>query len=126
MPGRGTPPRVALPGPAARYRLGQAGSVNAWWSADPGQRFWLEITDRPDIGVDLHCPQRGSDGRRSPGFSLIWRVNAGDIVFHYSLNHDAVTSWSRAAGPVTEAPVIWRPHRTATRRRIPDPVPQPG
>jgi hypothetical protein len=115
-----------LADPATQYKLSQAGGINAWWSADPRQRFWLEITDRHDIGVDLHCPRRGSDGKRSSGFSLIWWVNPGDIVFHYSLTQDGIMSWSRAAGPVTEAPTIWRPHRSATRRRIQQPVPQPG
>ena len=123
---RATPPRIQLVDPATDYKLKQAGSINAWWSADPRQRFWLEITDRRDIGVDLHCPQRGSDGKRSSGFSLIWWVNTGNIVFHYSLYQDAITSWSRAAGSVAEAPTIWRPHRSATRRRIHEPVPQPG
>lgn len=123
---RATPPRIQLVDPATRYKLDQAGNMNAWWSADPRQRFWLEITDRRDVGVDLHCPQRGSDGKRSSGFSLIWWVNPGDIVFHYSLKQEAITSWSRAAGPVAEAPTIWRPHRSASRRRILEPVPQPG
>jgi hypothetical protein len=123
---RTSPPRILLADPATQYKLSQAGAINAWWSADPRQRFWLEITDRRDMGVDLHCPQRGSDGKRSSGFSLIWWVSPGDIVFHYSLAEDGITAWSRAAGPVTEAPTIWRPHRSATRRRIQQPVPQPG
>lgn len=123
---RTSPPRVLLVDPATRYKLDQAGGINAWWSVDPRQRFWLEITDRPDIGIDLHCPQRDSDGKRSSGFSLIWWICPEDIVFHYSLAEDGITSWSRAAGPVTEAPTIWRPHRSSTRRRIQEPVPQPG
>lgn len=53
---RTSPPRIFLADVATQYKLDQAGSINAWWSADPGQRFWLEITDRPDVGVDLHCP----------------------------------------------------------------------
>ena len=64
---RTSPPRILLADPATQYKLNQAGSINAWWSADPRQRFWLEITDRHDVGVDLHCPQRGSDGKRSFG-----------------------------------------------------------
>ena len=123
---RTTPPRILLVDPATQYKLDQAGSINAWWSADSRQRFWLEITDRRDVGIDLHCPQRSSDGTRSSGFSLIWWVSPGDIVFHYSLVHDGITSWSRVAGPVTEAPTIWRPHRSTTRRRIHEPMPQPG
>jgi hypothetical protein len=56
----------------------------------------------------------------------MWRVSPGDIVFTYSLTRDAVTAWSRAAGPVYEAATIWCPHRSATRHRIQQPVPQPG
>ena len=123
---RTTPPRIRLADPSTTYRLDQAGHINDWWRDDSQERFWLEITDRDDIGVDLHCPQRDSAGKRSPGFSLIWWVDVGDIVFHYDLNQQAITSWSRAAGRVTEAPTLWLPHRSATRRRLKTARPQPG
>lgn len=123
---RTTPPRIRLVDSPTAYKLDQAGHINVWWRDDPRQLFWLEITDRRDVGVDLHCPQRDSAGNRSPGFSLIWWVNVGNIVFHYDLNREAITSWSRAAGPVTEAPTVWRPHRSATRRRLKTARPQPG
>jgi hypothetical protein len=122
----GTPPRVRLTDPATAYRLGEAGQVNAWWAGDPRQRFWLEITDRPDIGVDLHCPQRDAAGNRNSGYSLIWWVEIGDVVFHYSLNERAIVAWSRAAGGVTEAPTVWLSHRGATRRRLQVARAQPG
>jgi hypothetical protein len=67
-----TPPRVRLSDPESAYRLSEAGHLNAWWEGDGRQRFWLEITDRPDIGVDLHCPQKDAAGNRSSGYSLIW------------------------------------------------------
>ena len=121
-----TPPRIRLVDPPTAYKLDQAGHINAWWRDDSRQHFWLEITDRDDIGVDLHCPQRDSAGKRSPGFSLIWWVDVGDIVFHYNLNQQAIISWSRPAGHVTEAPTTWRPHRSATRRRLKTARPQPG
>src|SRR5690349_6908240 len=35
---RATPPRIHLVDPATRYKLDQAGSINAWWAADPRQR----------------------------------------------------------------------------------------
>ncbi len=85
-----TPRRIRLTDPLGAYRLNEAGPVNAWWAGDPRQRFWLETTDRPDIGVDLHCPQRDTVGNRSPGFSLIWWVEPDDVVFHYSLNEYAI------------------------------------
>lgn len=120
------PPRVHLADPASGYRLSEAGQVNAWWSGDPRQHFWLEITDRPDIGVDLHCPQRDAAGNRNTGYSLIWWVERGDIVFHYNLNERAIVAWSRAAGDVAEAPTVWLSHRAETRRRLQVARAQPG
>jgi hypothetical protein len=113
-----TPPRIRLGDPVTAYRLEQAGDLNAWWAGNPAQKYWLEITDRPDIGVDLHCPQRDAAGARTPGYSLIWWVQPGDIVFHYDKNQHTITAWSRAAGPVTEAPTVWLSHHAATRRRL--------
>jgi hypothetical protein len=126
---RTSPPRIWLTDPLAAYRADEAGQINSWWAGDTRQRFWLEITDRADIGLDLHCPQRDSSpggGRRTPGFSLIWWVQTGDVVFHYDLNQRAITAWSRAAGHVTEAPTIWLSHRAATRRRLQKGRAQPG
>ena len=121
-----SPPRIRLTDPLTAYRGNQTGRINQWWAGDPRQRFWLETTDRADIGVDLHCPQRDAQNQGTPGFSLIWCVQVGEVVFHYDLNIRAITAWSRAAGHVTEAPTIWLSHRGATRRRLQQERPQPG
>jgi hypothetical protein len=122
-----TPPRIVLgPDVHDQYRREVAGEINAWWADDHRESFWLEITDRPDIGVDLHAPQRDAGGRRTPGYSLLWWVERGDVVFHYDLNARAITAWSHAVGNVTEAPVVWLSHRGATRRRLGRPRAQPG
>jgi hypothetical protein len=122
-----TPARITLPAsPRERYRAEAAGEINAWWKDDVNERYWLEITDRPDIGVDLHAPQRDAGGRRTPGYSLLWRVEQGDIVYHYELNQRAITAWSRAIGEISEAPVVWLSHRGATRRRLGVARAQPG
>lgn len=126
-----SPPRIRLTrdeGDAVddAYRTAVAGTVNSWWEHDRSERYWLEISDRPDAGVDLHAPQRDARGNRSPGYSLMWWVQPQDIVFHYDLNRRAIVAWSRAVGTVTEAPVVWRSHRGATRRRISAAQAQPG
>jgi hypothetical protein len=121
-----SPPRIRLTDPMTAYRASEAGHVNDWWADDPRQRFWLEITDRPDIGVDLHCPQRDAAGNRTPGYSLIWSVQVNDLVFHYDRNAHAIAGWSRAAGQVTEAPTVWLSHRASTRRRLHQERIQPG
>jgi len=123
---RTSPPRIELTDPVAAYHANEAGHINDWWTGDPQQRFWLEITDRPDIGIDLHCPQRDATGNRTPGYSLIWCVRVDDIVFHYEKDKHAITAWSRAAGQVTEAPTVWLSHRGATRRRLHQERAQPG
>jgi hypothetical protein len=110
----------------ASYRADVAGQINAWWEHDPAERYWLEITDRPDIGVDLHAPQRDARENRSPGYSLLWWVQRGDVVFHYDRNRGAICAWSRAIGAVTEKPVVWLSHRAATRRRVGQALLQPG
>ena len=120
------PPRIQLVDPLTAYRVNEAGHINNWWADDPRQRFWLEITDRRDIGVDLHCPQRDAAGNRTPGYSLIWYVKVDDIVFHYDKNEHSITGWSRVAGHVTEAPTVWLSHRGATRRRLLQERAQPG
>ena len=121
-----SPPRIRLVDPMTAYRVSEAGHINDWWADDPRQRFWLEITDRPDIGIDLHCPQRDATGNRTPGYSLIWCVRVDDVVFHYEKGEHAITAWSRAAGQVTEAPTVWLSHRGATRRRLLQERAQPG
>jgi hypothetical protein len=45
-----SPPRIRLTDPLTAYWASEAGQVNHWWADDPRQRFWLEVTDRPDIG----------------------------------------------------------------------------
>jgi hypothetical protein len=30
-----------------------------WWTGDAADIFWLEITDRDDLGVDLNAPAGG-------------------------------------------------------------------
>jgi hypothetical protein len=125
-----SPPRLVLVVDAedvdGAYRHEVAGGINAWWNGDSAETFWMEITDRPDIGVDLHAPQRDAAGNRSAGYSLIWWVAPGDVVFHYDRNARAISSWSRAVGAVAEAPVMWLSHRAATRRRLGTARSQPG
>jgi hypothetical protein len=115
----GTPPLLAWRQDRSPVEsLDDERSLNAWWNDDAGERYWMEITDRPDIGVDLHCPQRDATGRANAGYSTILYVREGDIVFHYDRNVRAVTAWSEAIGEPAAAPTLWASHRGATRRRL--------
>jgi hypothetical protein len=94
------------------------GSVRPWWSRDTRERYWMEITDRSDIGTDLHCPQRDIALRPSPGFSAIWFLREGDVVVHYNKNVKAIVAWSLVAGQVEAAPTLWTSHRRSTVQRV--------
>ncbi len=86
---------------------------NRWWSGQPEERFWLEITDRKDLGVDLQAPQIGRDGHEVWHYSLITEVQPGDVVFHYTRGAEslpAITAWSRAVGKAWSEPIAWAPH----------------
>lgn len=91
-----------------------------WWEADPGERFWLEITDRTDLGIDLNAPKFGANGREQWHYSLIHEVSEGDLVFHYHKtgNEATISAWSRASGEPWEDEVVWAPH--AGERREPE------
>jgi hypothetical protein len=78
----------------------------------------MEVTDRSDVGADLHRPQRDSAGHANPGFSMIFYVRDGDVVVHYDLNDRAVVGWSVARGPVGSAPTLWSSHRASVRQRL--------
>ncbi|MGE0025601.1 MAG: hypothetical protein AB7O78_02615 [Thermoleophilia bacterium] len=94
------------------------GRIRPWWRGDPAERMWVEITDRPDIGTDLHCPQRDTAGRANPGYSTILFAEAGDVVVHYDRRAQAITSWSIVRGSLESAPTLWASHRGAVRRRV--------
>lgn len=115
----GSPPRLGWRAERSPLTAGKAEhSLNVWWEPVVGERYWIEITDRRDIGVDLHCPQRDARGEPNVGYSTILAVRDGDVVFHYDRNVKAVTAWSLAAGTVSAAPTLWVSHRGATRRRL--------
>jgi len=86
---------------------------NRWWGDDRDERFWLEITDRKNLGIDLRAPQSGQDGRPKWQYALINEVRSGDIVFHYSElpgETAGICAWSRAVGEVWQEPIIWPAH----------------
>jgi hypothetical protein len=115
-----SPPRVGWrpSRPIAAPTPEDRGAILPWWAGRPDKFLWMEITDRSDIGADLHCPQRDSADRANPGYSTILFVADGDIVAHYDRNRQAITSWSIARGSVETAPTKWVSHRGAVRRRL--------
>ncbi len=96
--------------------------INTWWDSDRRERYWLEITDRDDLGTDLHAPQVDGRGRPNWTYELVRHVEPGDVVLHWHKNllgHPAIVGYSDAVGPVAESSIVWNAHGTAGRERGP-------
>ena len=93
-------------------------AINEWWAEDPTERYWLEITDREVLGVDLSAPKRDQSGSETWSYSLVSHVRDGDIVFHYwkqAGQEKAIVGYSRATGSLESATIRWQPHGTFGR-----------
>lgn len=106
--------------------------VNRWWADDPNERYFLETTDRPDIGVDLKAPQTTDSGQANhPSYVLIKEVQPGDIVLHYQLsssssNPSGIALWSRVASDPFPEDIVWGSHGVVARRAGVEPYRRPG
>lgn len=97
-----------------------------WWHGESGERFWLESTDRADIGSDLRAPLVDEAGRENWRYALFREAQVGDLVFHYDKKRSAITAVSRIAGPPREAPIVWVARGSYARERGARPVEVPG
>ena len=103
-------------------------AINAWWESDSAESFWMEITDRADVGADLHAPKLDGSGRDYWSYSLVQHVNEGDVVYHWWKppgDEPGIVGYSRAAGSLQTSSIRWQAHGTVGRARGPVP-PQPS
>jgi len=88
-----------------------------WWSRNPDEIFWLEISSREDFGTNLTHDIESSSGSLLPSYRLARdEMNIGDVVYHFDQAWDGIRSWSRVSGPFQEADDWWEvelagPHR---------------
>lgn len=98
-----------------------------WWDGAPEEIFWMETTDRADLGVDLNAPERTEEGREYWSYSFVREVQEGDVVFHYRARPiNAITAWSRATGEPYRDEVFWGAHGQASGRGPVAPYFRPG
>ncbi len=104
-------------------------AINDWWSGDPTERYWLEITDREGLGVDLHAPQVDGSGRANWTYDLVRYVEPGDVVLHWHkdlVGRPAIVGYSEAVGPVGASEIVWQARGTRGRARGPAVAPVPS
>src|SRR3954451_14848661 len=77
----------------------------------------MEITDRDDLGTDLHAPAQTETGRQYWSYAFVREVRGGDVVLHYRARPiNAITHWSRATGEPYADEVFWGAHGQASGR----------
>ena len=62
--------------------------IHRWWDGDPSETFWMEITQREDLGANLLAPKLDNDGRETWEYALILETRPGDTVFHWHRDGD--------------------------------------
>ncbi|WP_216587009.1 protein NO VEIN domain-containing protein [Streptomyces brasiliscabiei] len=93
-------------------------SVNRWWRRDPSERYWLEITNREDIGTNLVAPQVNDQGAEYWSYTLVREVRPGDLVLHWDKNHGpGVVGYSHVTGEPFASTITWQSRGTYGRRR---------
>ena len=88
-------------------------AISEWWASDPDQRYWMEITDRLDLGADLLAPKARSDGKPYWGYELITYGQPGDVVYHWHsslLDEQGIVGWSQAVGGYEDTQMSWQSH----------------
>lgn len=75
-------PARLLPTPRRVEEIGGV-RLNQWWRDDPSECYWLEITDRDDLGTNVQALQRDGSGRANWSYALVTALQPGDIVLHW-------------------------------------------
>ncbi len=101
----------------------QAGKpLNPWWDDDPRERYWLEVTDREDLGADLHAPKLDDAGRPYWSYNLVTEVRDDDIVLHWHkslMRTPGIVGWSTASGRPENSTILWQARGTYGRAHGP-------
>jgi hypothetical protein len=86
---------------------GYVDDINDWWKRTPGERYWLDVTDRDEREALLAAPK--GDGKAADSWThrLITHVRDGDVVFHYNPSQQGITRWSVASGRVRKQDLLW-------------------
>ncbi|WP_412516468.1 DUF3883 domain-containing protein [Actinomadura madurae] len=105
------------------------GALNRWWEEDPTERFWMEITDRPDLGSNVRALQRNGTGGEFWSYSLVTEIKPGDLVLHWHKTlHDqpGIVGYSTAADGPYDDQLVWDARCSYGQQRPANTEPQPA
>jgi hypothetical protein len=100
--------------------------VNRWWSDVGGEHYWLEITDRSDLGADLNAPEANELGNPQWSYDLIREAADGDVVFHFSKDAESIVGYSFVRDEPWRSEVVWGAKGASARGLEVTPYARPG
>jgi len=101
-------------------------NAGRWWNSDPRERYWIEVTNRSDIGANLKFPKADETGKENRNYALFLDAVPGDIVFHYDGKNKAIVGRSIIAGPAVSKSIHWAARGTSARGKGTTPYDRPG
>ena len=100
--------------------------MKKWWVGLYSEHYWMEITERKDLGADLNAPLADETGKQSPNYTLVREADDGDIVFHLDKNRGAIVAYSVVRGPAWKDHVVWGARGASARGHNVIPYTRPG
>ena len=96
-------------------------AINEWWIDNPEERYWMEITDRENLGANLIAPMLAKGDRESFSYTLVSHVQPGDVVFHWwsrAGRTASIVGYSTVSGDSFDSEITWEargPHSAGMR-----------
>lgn len=105
---------------------GSAVDAGYWWFGDSSERYWLESTDRTDVGANLRAPIADESGAPNWRYTIFRLAKPGDIVLHYHTPSDAIVGFSMVDGEWHDEEITWAARGTFARAKGTTPHRRPG
>jgi hypothetical protein len=86
---------------------GRGEQVHTWWKSAPGERYWLDVTERNGRDSLLASPRGEGRFARASTHRLLTHVRSGDVVFHFDAPSQAIVAWSICHGRVGKYSLAW-------------------
>jgi hypothetical protein len=100
--------------------------MHRWWDGQKGEHYWMEVTERDDLGADLNAPREDETGKSQWSYELVREADDGDIVFHFHKPKEAIVAYSVIRDEAWEDEVVWGAKGTSARGREVQPYARPG
>jgi hypothetical protein len=87
-----------------------------WWENAPDQIYWLENTDREDLGTNLKAPQTDDTGKANWRYALLRELKQGDVVYHFHKPEGAIVALCSGTACTRGRDRVGRPRHDCARK----------